>query len=114
MLTKILLGFGVVSNFATLIGLLITYMSAPVTVQSAVARILLLAGAGCSVILYFLLAWFVLRPRGARDAQIFTTFNQLFAHQKVQAETLDRLADAIQATAPGITSAGQEPSHCRA
>jgi len=113
MLTKILLWFGVVSNVATLIGLLIAYMAAPVTVQNRVGHILLVGGAGCSVVLYLLIAAFVLRSRNStkqepdkRDAQIYETFNQLLAHQKAQAETLDRLADAVAWTAPGITCAG--------
>jgi hypothetical protein len=62
MLKSILFGFGVLANIATLVGLWITYISAPATIQNHVGHILLVTGALCSISLYLLLARSVLRP----------------------------------------------------
>jgi len=70
MLTKILLGLGALSNVATLVGLWIAYISAPVAVQSRIASALLLVGAACSVVVYLLIAFFLLwrAPHGSAAA----------------------------------------------
>lgn len=61
MLQKILLGFGVLSNFATLLGLWIAYISTPETVQNRIGHVLLIAGASVSVALYLIVAWVIQR-----------------------------------------------------
>lgn len=64
MLTRTLLGFGLLSNIATLIGLWIAYIAAPASVHAKIGYVLLVAGAACSVVLYLFIAWLVLRsPR---------------------------------------------------
>jgi hypothetical protein len=61
-LKKILLGFGVLSNIATLIGLWIAYISVPASVQAKIGHVFLIAGASCSVALYLWLAWVIFQP----------------------------------------------------
>jgi hypothetical protein len=63
MLNRILLGFGLLSNFATLLGLWIAYIAASETVQARVGHVLLVAGAISSIITYLVLAFFVLRHK---------------------------------------------------
>ncbi len=50
-------------NFATLLGLWIAYEASPATIQSKVGHVLTISGAITSTILYFLVAWLVLRPK---------------------------------------------------
>jgi hypothetical protein len=61
MLKKILIGLGVLSNLATLLGLWIAYISAPTPVQSKIGHVLLIAGGCASAALYLVLAWAILR-----------------------------------------------------
>jgi hypothetical protein len=63
MLNKILLPFTLVSNFATLLGLLITYEAAPASIQSQVARWMILVGGVASVLGYVAFAIFVMKPK---------------------------------------------------
>lgn len=62
MLKSILLGLSVLSNIATLVGLWITYISVPFTVQSRIAHALLVGGAVSSVLLYLLIVRLLLKP----------------------------------------------------
>jgi hypothetical protein len=65
-LKRILLGFGFLSNIATLIGLWIAYISVPASVQARIGHALLIAGASCSVALYLWLAWLIFQPTNPR------------------------------------------------
>jgi len=62
MLKKGLLVFSLVSNFATLVGLWLSYASAPATVQNKFASMLLVSGAFASTGGYIAFAWLVMRP----------------------------------------------------
>jgi hypothetical protein len=95
MLTKILLGFTIMCNFATLLGLWIAYEAAPSTLQSRVGHVLTWSGATASAILYLFAAWFVLRTRvgaseahdsDASDGDGATDFRQLFLDEQISRE----------------------------
>jgi hypothetical protein len=61
LLKKILLGFSLLSNIATLVGLWVAYIAAPASVQATIGHVLLIAGAITSVVLYLALAFVALR-----------------------------------------------------
>ncbi len=61
MLNKLLIGFGVLSNTATLVGLWISYVSAPQNLQPIIAHRVLMSGGTLSAMLYLYLAYAVLR-----------------------------------------------------
>jgi hypothetical protein len=95
MLTKILLGFTMMCNFATLLGLWIAYEAAPATLQARVGHVLTWSGATASAMLYFLVAWLVLRTRAhegssnTRDSDAGdddTDFRQLFLDEQSSRE----------------------------
>jgi hypothetical protein len=69
MLRKSLLPFSLVSNFATLLGLWITYEAAPASVQAKIGHWLILLGAAASIIGYIAFALFVMRPKAAELVQ---------------------------------------------
>jgi hypothetical protein len=62
MLTKILLAFTIVCNFATLFGLWVAYEASPATLQAQIGHALLLCGAVASILGYLAFAYFVMRP----------------------------------------------------
>src|ERR1700722_6329512 len=61
--TRVLFGFTIMCNFATLLGLWIAYEAAPATLQATIGHVLTISGAITSTLLYFLAAWLVLRPK---------------------------------------------------
>jgi hypothetical protein len=69
MLTKILLGFTMLCNFATLFGIWIAYEAAPATLQERIGHELSVCGAIASAILYFFVAWFVMRSKEKNPEQ---------------------------------------------
>jgi hypothetical protein len=78
MLAKTLLGFSIVCNFATLLGLWIAYKNSPTPLQGQIGYILLLSGAAASIIAYLAFAWFVMRPIASKKPEKATeTKNQL-------------------------------------
>jgi len=68
MLTKILLAFTVVCNFATLLGLWIAYEASPATLQLKIGHVLAWSGAIASAILYFFVAWLVMHGPKMHEA----------------------------------------------
>ena len=76
MLTKILLGFGVLSNLATLLGFWMNYISSPESVQNKVSRLLLIGGAAASILLYLGVAYLIFRkhPKTANAKSALEAF----------------------------------------
>ena len=62
----ILLGLGILSNAATLVGFWMQYISAPSDVQMRASHLLLTIGAASSVIIYLIVAYVVIKPLPAK------------------------------------------------
>ena len=69
MLENFLLGFGMSSNVATLLGLWIAYASAPTTIQNKVGHLLIIGGAACSIVLYLAIVWRLARVPAAASVE---------------------------------------------
>jgi hypothetical protein len=74
-INKILIGFSIVCNFATLLGLWIAYAASPATLQHRVGSILILCGAITSILGYLAFAWFVMRGKIDREASRGASFS---------------------------------------
>ncbi len=74
MLSKILLAFSIVSNFATLLGFWMAYAASPATLQQTVGHVLILSGAIASILGYAALVWFVFRPKVGREIKRGASF----------------------------------------
>jgi hypothetical protein len=96
MLTKILLWLGVVSNIATLVGLWIAYISAPTFVQEQVGHGLLVGGAVSSVVVYLLIAVFVLRAKNAPAERTNTASDENIASLRAAEQRIAKLEQEIQ------------------
>ncbi|MGA8763212.1 MAG: hypothetical protein WB562_10140 [Candidatus Sulfotelmatobacter sp.] len=57
----ILLGLGVLSNIATLIGFWMQYITAPSNAQLRVSHLLVTIGAIVSVVIYLIVGWYIIR-----------------------------------------------------
>jgi len=112
-LTKILLGFGILSNVATFIGLWMNYLTSPQSIQQKAGHVFLIVGATASVVLYALILYRIIHKHHAATSEPLQDGAKEIQQLKQDIDTQKAAANSARAFADRLEKQLQEATQAK-